>query len=106
MMRETRKTEQTVSSRRHPIAARYRAAARGELTGLVLLDGVHLLAEALQAGVRIREAAVTHDAAGRSEIAALLPRVAGTDAEVTFVSASVMGALSPVKSSSGIVALA
>ena len=47
-----------ITSRQNPIVARFRAAARGESTDQLLLDGVHLVVEALGAGIRIREAAV------------------------------------------------
>jgi len=96
----------TISSRHNPIVARYRAAARGEVPGAMLLDGAHLLVEALNARLRIREAAVTAEAAGRPDIASIVARLAGVNAEVHAVAATVMDALSPVKSSSGIVALA
>jgi TrmH family RNA methyltransferase len=95
----------TVSSRRNPLVARYRAAARGDSTGVVLLDGAHLVIEALDAGLRLREAAITAEAAARDEVEPILARLR-TSTDVVLVAASVMDALSPVKSPSGIAALA
>ena len=96
----------TISSRHHPLVARYRAAGRGELSGIALLDGAHLVSEALNAGLRVREAAVTAAAAGRRDIEPLLARLTGAHADVVVVAAGVMDALSPVKTPSGIAALA
>jgi RNA methyltransferase, TrmH family len=96
----------TISSRRNPLIARYRAAARGESPDVVLLDGAHLLVEALDAGLRLREAAVTPDAAARRDVEPILVRLRDANTDVVSVAAGVMGALSPVKSPSGIVALA
>jgi len=95
-----------ISSRHNPIVARYRAAARGGSAGAVLLDGMHLIVEAIQAGLHIREVAVTSEAAGRPEVAATLTHLAGAGVGVATVSAGVMNAVSPVKSSTGIAALA
>ena len=59
-------------SRQNPLVARYRAAARGETPGVLLLDGAHLVAEALAAGVAIRHVAVTTDALKITEIGSLV----------------------------------
>jgi RNA methyltransferase, TrmH family len=96
----------TVSSRQNPLVARYRAAARGESAGVVLLDGPHLVVEALDAGRRLREAAITPAAAARQAVEPILARLTRAGTDVVLVAASVMDALSPVKSPSGIVALA
>jgi TrmH family RNA methyltransferase len=104
-----------ITSRQNPLVARYRAAARGRADDLLLLDGAHLVADALDAGVHLREAAVADvadvaDAAGhparRAEIRALAARLTEAGVEVVAASAAVMDALSPVRSASGIVALA
>jgi RNA methyltransferase, TrmH family len=95
-----------ITSRHHRIVADYRAAARGESPDVLLLDGPHLVAEAVRAGITIRHAAVRTDAATDGEVAALLDRLARERVDVAPVSSSVMAALSPVKSSSTIVALA
>jgi len=101
-----------ITSRQNPLVARYRAAARGDADDLLLLDGAHLVADALDAGVRLREAAVgavgdmAGDAVRRADIRALVARLTEAGVDVIAASASVMDALSPVRSASAIVALA
>lgn len=95
-----------VTSRHNPIVARYRAAARGDAPDLMLLDGVHLVSEALAAGVQLDDIAVASGAEDRADVAPLVESL--TRARVPFVTASapVMAALSPVRSASPIVAIA
>ena len=95
-----------ITSRSNPLVARYRAAARGEAPRVVLLDGEHLIAEALRAGVAIEHAAITTAAAERRETREVIVALTRAGVEPTTVSASVMDALSPVRASTGIVALA
>lgn len=98
-----------ITSRQNPLVARYRAVARGEVADLVLLDGVHLVAEALAAGIPIRGAAVAiEDAVGSANEAlrVLLGRLNDTRVDLVDAPAPVMAALSPVRSPSAIVALA
>jgi RNA methyltransferase, TrmH family len=97
---------QRVSSRHNPIVSRYRAAARGELAGLMLLDGQHLVDEALDAGLSIRHAAFTGAALARPDTTALAERLGSRGVPVVAVTAPVMAALSPVRSASPAVALA
>ena len=47
-----------ISSRNNPNIARYRAAARGEAPDRILLDGPHLVADALAAGLPLESAAI------------------------------------------------
>jgi TrmH family RNA methyltransferase len=86
----------------------YREAARRRHTGDLLLDGDHLMAEADAAGLPIRHVAIAasrwenpQDAAG-----SLALRLEQRGKEVAAVPASVLAALSPVRTPSGIVALA
>lgn len=95
-----------IASRQNPIVARYRAAARGDADGVMLLDGIHLVGEAVAAGVRIEEAAVAAEAIDRDETRDLLDRLEDARVERVSVTAPVMAALSPVRSPSPIVALA
>ena len=94
-----------ITSRQNPIVARYRAAARGE-DGTLLLDGAHLLADAIDSGIAVRHAAVTDAAHGQTDIRDLVAVLTRAGVGVVTVSASVMNALSPVRTSSGVVALA
>jgi TrmH family RNA methyltransferase len=95
-----------ISSRQNPIVARYRAAAHGEAGEIVLLDGAHLVDDALAAGVHMREAAITTTADDDDQLRSLIAALEEADVEVVTVTTAVMDALSPVRSSSAIVALA
>jgi TrmH family RNA methyltransferase len=95
-----------VTSRQNKLVARYRAAARGEADGLLLLDGAHLVAEAVEAGLDIRSAIVAADAGHRPGVAALLERLSDRGVQVATASRGVIEAVSPVRSPSPIVALA
>jgi RNA methyltransferase, TrmH family len=95
-----------ITSRHNPIVARYRAVAHGDVDGVLLLDGVHLVSDAVAAGLAIEHVAVDVNASGREEIAALMKSLGEAHAEIATVTAPVMAALSPVRSSSAIVAIA
>ncbi len=95
-----------ITSRHNPIVARYRAAARGEDRTVMLLDGVHLVRDAIAAGVALHDVAVTSAAMARGEIATLVRSLEANGVAATGVSEAVMSALSPVRSTSPIVALA
>jgi TrmH family RNA methyltransferase len=96
----------TITSRQNPLVARFRAAARGDAGAVILLDGAHLVADAMAAGVRIELAAVTPAAHERRDIGALVDRLTRAGVEVTTVSAPVMDAVSPLHAPTGIAALA
>ena len=96
----------TITSRQNPLVARFRAAARGDVGGLLLLDGAHLVAAAIAARITLQIAAVTPAALERADIAPLVAAMSRAGVEVVTVSAVVMAALSPVRSPSAIVALA
>jgi len=95
-----------ISSRQNALVAHYRAAARRDDAGLLLLDGPHLIADALAAGLTFRQALVTTEALGRAGIRTLIDRIQEDGADVAVATAPVMAAVSPVRSSSLIVALA
>jgi TrmH family RNA methyltransferase len=91
-----------ITSRQHPLVRAFKSAARGD--GDVLLDGWHLLHDAADAGIAISTVAIMdtpHDAVNL----ALLEELSSTAVVVT-VSQMVMDALSPVRTPSGVVALA
>jgi TrmH family RNA methyltransferase len=94
-----------ITSRGNAIVERCRAAVRGEAEEL-LLDGPHLVREALGAKVRIRLAIVASAAERRPEIAACVAELSRRRVEVLSASPAVMAAVSPVRSTSAIVALA
>lgn len=92
-----------ITSRHNPLVARFRAAATGDGHSM-LLDGPHLLAEALSAGLALDAVAVDASRVEADELAPLIRQVPA-DRLVT-VSAAVLDALSPVRSPGGVVALA
>ena len=96
----------TITSRQNPLVARFRTAARGDVGGVMLLDGAHLVADAIAATVIFQLAAVTPASRDERDIRALVDAIERRGVEVITVSASVMNAASPVKTPSGIVALA
>jgi TrmH family RNA methyltransferase len=95
-----------ITSRQNSIVARYRAVAQGDADGLVLLDGVHLVNDAVSAGVSIEHATVDVNASERDEVARLLASLRARGVETVTATAPVMAALSLVRSSSAIVAIA
>src|SRR5438128_1185103 len=96
----------SIASRQNPIVARYRSAARGDAADVVLLDGVHLVVEALEAGIPLHDVAVANDATGRADVKEATRALVDRGVDFVTVSASVIDAISPVRSSSPIVALA
>lgn len=91
-----------ITSRHHLIVKEFREATRGG--GAMLLDGWHLLTEAVNAGVVIETLAVCGPAAPIEQ--AVVDRVRRANARVVEVSSSVLNALSPVNSPTGVVATA
>ncbi len=96
-----------LTSRRHPFIARCRAlaASRDVENGVVLLDGPHLVGEALDAGVSILAAAVSPRMSDHP-LAARLADLAGAGAEIYQATAEAMEAASPARSPAGVVAIA
>jgi TrmH family RNA methyltransferase len=95
-----------ISSRKNPNIARYRAVARGEAPDRLLLDGPHIVADALAAGLPLESAAVLSTALERPEIRTLMADLEHAGVEVVITTPQVMAVVSPVRSSSSIVALA
>jgi TrmH family RNA methyltransferase len=97
---------QHISSRQNPIVARYRAARdRRHQTDAVLLDGAHLVQDALACGAALRDVVAAAGTVGRPDVAAILETLARARVPTATASPAVMSALSPVRSSSPIVAL-
>ena len=99
-----------ISSRQNPLVQRFRALARGA-TGdgrddflHLLLDGEHLLREAIASGVQIDVAAFA-DGARESSIASLAAELASRGTQVIAVTTPVLEAMSPVRTPSGVVAI-
>lgn len=93
-----------ISSRQHALVAECRALARASHGGRVLLDGAHLVVEALRGGATVESVLATPEAlASDAGLTSALERASITLHEVT---ASVMDAASPVRAPSGVVAIA
>jgi len=92
-----------ISSRQNPIVKRFRDVASSPSDSL-LLDGVHLLEDALAAGVSVEIVALREEQNGAAT--ALASRAAERGARVLGVTDAVLSAISPVRHPSGIVALA
>lgn len=95
----------TLTSRRHPLVTRCRDAADGHADE-VLLDGPHLVAEALGAGTSVHAVLISEGVEHRAEIAALLGRAGAAGVPVHLVTPAVLDAASPTRSPAGVVALA
>jgi RNA methyltransferase, TrmH family len=97
-------TMKRITSRQNPLVASVRAVARGSEPG-IFLDGQHLVAEAVSHAT-IRHALVAAEALERGETQALVDELERKGVEVVSVTAPVMAAVTSVKSSSTIVAVA
>jgi RNA methyltransferase, TrmH family len=94
-----------ISSRHNPIVKRFRDLARaGASDDSMLLDGEHLVQEAIASELPIDVAAFGEKAAGRLVTLAARARRAG--AKTVTVTDPVLAALSPVQHPSGVVAIA
>lgn len=93
-----------ISSRQNPIVKRFREV-RDPSPDVMLLDGSHLVEEALAAGTVVDVVAVRDDLAG-GPMGALARRAADRGARILCVTGAVLSAMSPVRQPSGIVAIA
>src|SRR5690349_11271168 len=93
----------SITSRQNPLVREFRAAAEASADRL-LLDGAHLLDEALAAAVPVDVVAVEHGA--RADVLAVAQRAAASGARVVTVTAAVLATMTPVRQPSGIVAIA
>lgn len=95
-----------VTSRQNPVVKRFREAAQqGRTGGLSLLDGAHLVSEALDAAVPLEVVAFSTEAVERRH-AELASRCRASGAQVLTVAPSLLDSMTPVKQPSGVVALA
>jgi TrmH family RNA methyltransferase len=97
--------DSTITSRRHALVSRCRDAADGRADE-VLLDGPHLVADALNAGLSLSVVLVAEGADDRSEIADLMRRAEADRRPVQRVTPAVLDAASPTRTPVGILALA
>ena len=95
----------SITSRRHPLVLACREARAGGDEQPLLLDGWHLLVEASAAGLAVDAVALGVDPPGEAE-SQVIESLAQAGTQVVTVSADVLTAMSPVRTSSGVVALA
>lgn len=93
-----------ISSRQNAVVQRFREAARGSGPS-VLIDGEHLLHEALRSSVPIDIVAIA-ERHSHSPMAALADAASRAGARTILVTDPVLDAISPVRHPSGVVALA
>jgi tRNA G18 (ribose-2'-O)-methylase SpoU len=79
---------QTITTRRNTLVARFRDVARGDEDDVLLLDGSHLIADAIGAGLRLRQILVSADALDRPDIRRIVEALAGGDVEIASASSS------------------
>lgn len=100
----------TITSRQNPLIAKFRAATRTRQSTRqhILLDGRRLIDDALRAGAPIEVALFSPSALLDSEtsLTPLARALAASGTEILEVSESVIRAASPVRTPSGVVALA
>jgi TrmH family RNA methyltransferase len=94
-----------ISSRHNPIVKRFRALRAGSAGGAVLLDGAHLIQEALASGVDLEVVAVEESAAV-GPLAAMAAGLVDARVRTILVTPPVLAAMSPVREPTGIVAAA
>lgn len=92
-----------ITSRQHPIVKEFRDLARGA-GGLMLLDGWHLLAEAAKAHITVEKIAICGPPSATEQ--RLIDRLRRGGAQIVDVSGTVLNALSPVTTPTGVVASA
>jgi TrmH family RNA methyltransferase len=101
VVREQTDDEPVITSRQHALVARFREAARGGSGVPMLLDGPHLVAEAIEAGLVVTDVAMAEAVASNPEMARLRRTL-----DVHLVASQVLDAMSPARTPSGVVALA
>ena len=95
-----------IASRQNPLVRRFRELARGtDSSGAVLLDGAHLLQEALRSHVPVDLVAIADRVTARDG-PALADEAQRAGARVLHVSDQVLAAMSPVRQPSGVAAIA
>jgi TrmH family RNA methyltransferase len=93
-----------ISSRQNAMVKRFRELRAGRIDEQVLLDGAHLLEEALSSGVEI-EAAAFSDRLVRTTLAPLAARTEASGIRTLVIPPQVLSAISPVRQPSGVCAI-
>ena len=96
----------SISSRHNELVARFRAAARGDEEGVLLLDGKHLLAEAVACKLELGHVMVSTEGPLDDDVRPLLDQLWRGGIDIVEATPPVMAAVSPVRTPSAVVALA
>ena len=99
-------SDETITSRKNPLAQRARAVRDGRERGLVFVEGVRLCEEALNASVEFEAALYTRGLARDARGASLLQRLQKVCRDAHAVSEDVLESVSDTKTPQGVVALA
>jgi TrmH family RNA methyltransferase len=91
-----------ISSRQNALVKQFRDVAQGVVADAMLLDGDHLIQEALASGVDVNVAAFSE----RLADSRLAVRLQSAGTRVVVVANAVIDAMSPVRSPTGVVAIA
>jgi TrmH family RNA methyltransferase len=91
-----------ISSRQNPLVKQFRDVAHGDVGDAMLLDGEHLIEEALVSGVALEVAAFGERLANGP----LADRLRREGVKVVLVTDAVLSAMSPVQTPSGVVGIA
>jgi RNA methyltransferase, TrmH family len=94
-----------ISSRQNPIVKQFRELVAGARDEWILLDGEHLVQEALVSGVRL-ELVAFGERQVEGRLTTLLAQAQAARARVISVTDQVLAAISPVQQPSGVVAIA
>jgi TrmH family RNA methyltransferase len=95
----------SITSRQNPLVKRYRDAAGGGRSEIIL-DGAHLIEEATAAGVALHTIACSPPGLELPGVRQLIGRFDAAGLDCWSVTDDIMRAISPVKTPSGVVALA
>jgi RNA methyltransferase, TrmH family len=94
-----------ITSRQNPLVKRFRELARAGSSDWMLLDGDHLVTEALHSGAALDVVALAERLV-QGRLTTLAARVQGAGVRTVAVPDVVIAAMSPVQQSSGVVAIA
>ena len=94
-----------ISSRQNALVKRLRELARArDESGATLLDGTHLLQDALAAGTRLELVAISSDAG--ADLRELAARASASGVRAVTLAPAVLDSVSPVRQPSGVLAIA
>src|SRR6476620_11430097 len=94
-----------ITSRDNPSIKHAKSVREGREKGLIFIEGVRLVEEALRSGLTIREAFVSMDRLDSAKVVAVTGELKSRGSTVHTVSAKIADSLSDTKSGQGVVAI-